>query len=39
MTIPVILLNYNSTDDCRKCISYLQFDIFICKNFTKLYKI
>lgn len=24
MTIPVILLNYNSTDDCRKCISYLQ---------------
>lgn len=24
MNIPVILLNYNSTDDCRKCISYLQ---------------
>lgn len=24
MTIPVILLNYNSTDDCRKCISFLQ---------------
>lgn len=24
MTIPVILLNYNSTDDCRKCISDLQ---------------
>lgn len=24
MTIPVILLNYNSTDDCHKCISYLQ---------------
>lgn len=24
MTIPVILLNYNSTDDCCKCISYLQ---------------
>lgn len=24
MTIPVILLNYNSTDDCRKCISYLK---------------
>lgn len=24
MTIPVILLNYNSSDDCRKCISYLQ---------------
>lgn len=24
MTIPVILLNYNSTDDCRKCISYLR---------------
>lgn len=24
MTIPVILLNYNSTDDCRKCISYQQ---------------
>lgn len=24
MTIPVILLNYNTTDDCRKCISFLQ---------------
>ena len=24
MTIPVSLLNYNSTDDCRKCISHLQ---------------
>lgn len=24
MAIPVILLNYNSTDDCRKCISFLQ---------------
>lgn len=24
MTIPVILLNYNSTDDCRKCILSLQ---------------
>lgn len=24
MTIPVILLNYNSTNDCRKCISHLQ---------------
>lgn len=24
MTLPVILLNYNSTDDCRKCISSLQ---------------
>lgn len=24
MTIPVILLNYNSTGDCRKCISFLQ---------------
>lgn len=24
MTIPVILLNYNSTDDSRKCILYLQ---------------
>lgn len=24
MTIPVILLNYNSTDDCRKCILFLQ---------------
>lgn len=24
MTIPIILLNYNSTDDCSKCISYLQ---------------
>lgn len=24
MTIPVLLLNYNSTEDCRKCISFLQ---------------
>lgn len=24
MTVPVILLNYNSTDDCRKCILSLQ---------------
>ena len=23
MTLPVILLNYNTTDDCRKCISFL----------------
>lgn len=24
MTIPVILLNYNSTPDCRKCVSFLK---------------
>lgn len=24
MTIPVILLNYNSSDDCRKCVGFLE---------------
>ena len=24
MKIAVIILNYNSSDDCRKCISYLK---------------
>ncbi len=24
MNIPVILLNYNSSSDCRKCISFLK---------------
>ena len=24
MTIPIILLNYNSSSDCRKCISFLK---------------
>ncbi|WP_025830999.1 glycosyltransferase family 2 protein [Bacteroides stercorirosoris] len=24
MTIPVILLNYNSSTDCHKCISFLK---------------
>ena len=24
MKIPVILLNYNSSGDCRKCVSFLK---------------
>lgn len=24
LTIPIILLNYNSSSDCRKCISFLK---------------
>lgn len=41
MKVPVILLNYNSSDDCRKCVGYLkkqrdvELEIIIVDNASK----
>lgn len=42
MRVPVILLNYNSASDCRKCVSFLkrqqgvELEIIIVDNLTEM---